>query len=93
MTRTTVYSWRLAPNLKLALEEVARHNQESVAEVLDRIVRESFSGSTSGDEEEEQRCLHSAAARYFGAIDGGDPDRAERARETLRERLAPTPLY
>lgn len=88
MPKTAVYSWRLSADLKLALEQAARRNQESVAVLLDRIVRERLASLTSGDEEAEQRRLRAAVASCIGTIDGGDPDRATRARETIRERLA-----
>ena len=88
MLKTAVYSWRLSADLKLALEEIARRNQESVAVLLDRIVREKLESLSSEDEEAEQRRLRAAVAKCIGTIDGGDPDRATKARETLRARLA-----
>ena len=87
MAKTAVYSWRLSPDLKLALEEAARDSRESVAELLEKILREWLARRSSRDDEEQQRRLHAAAAGYFGTVEGGDPDRATKAREILRERL------
>ncbi len=86
MAKTAVYSWRLSPDLKLALEEAARNNRESIAELLERIARESLAGSP--DDDEEQRRVHAAATKYVGTIDGGDPDRATNARQNLHTLLA-----
>ncbi|MCP4653997.1 MAG: hypothetical protein GY856_01125 [bacterium] len=88
MTKSAVYSWRLSPDLKLALEEAARESRESVGKLLEQISREWLARRSSRDDGEEQRHLHAAAAGYFGTVEGGDPDRAAKAREMLRERLA-----
>ncbi len=88
MSKTAVYSWRLQPELKSALTEAARQNQESIAELLERIAREWLTSAASPEDEEQQRRLHSEAAKFLGGIDGGDPDRASNARQLLRARLA-----
>ncbi len=88
MSKSAVYSWRLPPELKLALAEAARRNRESVASLLERIAQEWLARSSSPEEEEEQRLLHARAAAYAGAIEGDDPDRASNARQILRTRLA-----
>lgn len=87
MSKTEVYSWRLEPAIKEALEEAARERRASVAAVLDEIVDEWLSRRENGSDEEDQRCLHRAASRFVGAISGGDAHRAENARERVRERL------
>lgn len=87
MTKAAVYSWRLTPDLKSALEDAARREGESIAELLERICRDWLSRGSSGDGEEEQRRLHAEAAKHVGTIAGGDPDRSTRARETVRSRL------
>lgn len=87
MAKTDVYSWRVDPATKAALEEAARERRASVAAVLDEIVGEWLSRRENGTGAEEQRRLHEAASRYVGAITGGEPQRADSARERVRERL------
>ena len=88
MSKTAVYSWRLSPELKLALAEAARRNRESIAELLERIAREWLRRSSAPEDEEAQRRLHAEAAKYVGVIEGGDAERATNARELVRARLA-----
>jgi hypothetical protein len=38
-------------------------------------------------DEEEQRRLHAAAAKYMGSIAGGDPTRSANVSRLVRERL------
>ncbi len=88
MSKTAVYSWRLSAPLKRALEDAARESRESVAELLERIVREWLASSAVADDEQEQDRRQAAAARCFGKIRGNDPDRAAKASEAIRTRLA-----
>jgi hypothetical protein len=87
--KTAVYAWRVAPTLKRSLEEAARSERRSVAGLLDEIVSEHLRKAVgrSTSEIERQRELHAKAARFAGSIAGTRPDRAERAREILRERI------
>jgi hypothetical protein len=87
MAKTEVYSWRLDPATKVALEDAARKRRASVAAVLDEIVEDWMSRRSTGSDTEEQEALHQAASRYIGAIEGGDPHRAQASRQRLRERL------
>lgn len=88
MAKTDVYSWRVRPSTKEGLEQAARERGASVAAVLDEIVEDWLARRPAqGGEDEEQRRLHRAASRFVGMIEGGEPDRAERARELVRERL------
>lgn len=87
MAKTAVYSWRLTPDLKLALEEAARTEGKSVAQVLERIARDWLARTSPDGDDEEQRRLHAAAARHLGSIAGGDPGRSAGVRETVRARL------
>ncbi len=95
MNKTEVYSWRVDTNLKSALEQVARAEKTSVAQLLDSIVRDWLqeSSSLNGEDEQQQR-LHSAAQECFGTLSSGDPDLAtlakERVRQKIRERHART---
>ena len=88
--KSEVYSWRLSSTLKNALEETAREEQATVSSLLERIVTEWL-----GDhrlernlKDEGQQQLHTAAARTFGTIAGGNPNRSMRARETIRAKLS-----
>lgn len=87
MPKTDVYSWRLDPNTKAALEDAARERESTVAAVLDEIVGEWLLRHDDGDEAERQQRLHEAANRFVGAIASGDLQRAESSRERIRERL------
>ncbi len=87
MSKTAVYSWRLSPELKIALAEAARKNRQSIADLLERIAEEWLARASSPEDEKAQRRLHAEAARYFGTIDGGDPERATSARQRVRARL------
>jgi hypothetical protein len=90
MAKTEVYSWRLSPRLKTDLEEAARAEQKSLAELLDRIARDWLERleSHGEDDDERQRRVRRAASRSVGAIEGGNPDRAAHASAEIRSRLA-----
>jgi hypothetical protein len=87
MTKTEVYSWRLSPALKSRLEEAARSEEKSLAELLDSIARDWLTGSQSADGEAEQRTLHEAANRLAGSVELDDPDLSTRVRERVRAKL------
>ncbi len=88
MKKTEVYSWRIRPDLKNALEEAARAERMSLARLLDQIATQWLEQkSGSGGEEAIQQRLHRAAVKTFGSIHGGDPHRAEQARQRIRARL------
>jgi hypothetical protein len=87
--KTEVYTWRVSRALKTGLEEAARSEDLTVAQLLDEIVTEHLrSGSRRGrGEDDRQRRLHGLAAGFAGCIAGRDPRRAERVRELVRARL------
>jgi predicted transcriptional regulator len=86
--RTEVYSWRLSEELKSDLEREARLRKVPVSAVLETAVRDWLKNSDfTGSDDEAQRKLHAAADDCFGVLSGGDPRRAETARDVLRERL------
>lgn len=90
MNKTEVYSWRLSLAMKVALEEAAKRDRISIAKLLESVVDEWLSGSYKTDDsrdDEEQARRHKAAASFFGTFAGGDPERSENVRETLRTRL------
>ena len=86
--RTEVYSWRLSGELKSDLEREARLRKLPVSAVLETAVRDWLKeGDADSSEEETQRRLHRAAAECLGAFAGGNPRRAQTARDELRKRL------
>ena len=98
MNKTEVYSWRVDTNLKNALEQAARTEKTSVAQLLDSIVRNWLqeASSLNGEDEQQQR-LRSAAQQCFGTLSSGGPNLAtlakERVRRKIRERHARTRAY
>jgi hypothetical protein len=90
MQKTEVYSWRLTPRLKGELEEAARVEQKSMAELLEEIAREWLERfkDSNGDDTERQRILHEAVMKCAGTIHGNDPNRAENARALVRAQIA-----
>lgn len=89
MKRSEVYSWRLSPEVKAALEHEARRERTSVGRLLEGIAKEWLAarGADPGGDEEQAR-LHALAAKTFGAIAGHDPDRSTTVRAAVRRRLA-----
>ena len=88
--KTDVYSWRVSRARKAALEEAARAERTSVAELLNRATDELILSrrERAGDDEREQARLRRAAMRFVGACHGGDPNRSRQALERLRRKLA-----
>ena len=88
MKKSEVYSWRIAPEVKAALEHEARREGRSVAGLLDRIATEWLTARRRlTDTDGEQARLHGTAAKTFGALAGGNPDRSTTARAAVRGRL------
>jgi hypothetical protein len=90
MAKTEVYSWRVAPELKAALERAARRESISLADLLDRLATDwlSVERKLAPADEDEQSRLRASAAAVFGSIAGGDARRSEKARRAIRKRLA-----
>jgi hypothetical protein len=86
MAKNAVYSWRITPERKAELEDVARTRKRPLAELVDEAVVQWLRRQHSGQGDDEARLL-AAATRAFGRIAGGDRDRASLARERLRKRL------
>lgn len=89
MPKSEVYSWRLSPELRAALDLEAKRQGVSLATLLDRMADEWLRArrASSGTDVADQARRHAAAASAVGTIAGGDPRRAERARLAVRERL------
>lgn len=87
--KTEVYSWRLSSELKSELEREARLRKAPVSSVLELAIRNWLKKrAVSGDEDEEQRRLHEAAAKSVGALAGRHSRRSEAMRKLVRQRLA-----
>ena len=88
--RSEVYSWRLSRELKEDLEHAARREGVSLSRLLERIARDWLQSraAAAADDEAEQERIRARAMRFVGSIQGGDPDRAAKARERVREVLA-----
>lgn len=86
--KTEVYSWRVSPELKSDLEREARRRNISLAAALDLAVQQWLKlQQCDEDDLARQQKLHSAAAKCLGTLAGGNPRRAETAREAVRESL------
>lgn len=88
MKKTEVYSWRMNPSTRTAMENEARRERTTIAGLLDRITKE-WMDSKRGqpDEEAEQENLHARVRKTIGTISGSDPNRSERARSDIRRSL------
>jgi hypothetical protein len=89
VSKSEVYSWRVSPETKAALEDEARRRGVSLAELMETITQAWLESSSSRDpdDEAEQARLHAAARRVLGTIHGGDPHRSERVRATVQQRV------
>jgi len=86
--KTTVYSWRVTLERKAALEEMSRKRGRSVAELIDEAVNQWLAHEVANDgDEAAQQEMRQRATRAIGRIAGGDPRRAERASERVRQKL------
>jgi hypothetical protein len=87
--KTEVYSWRVSSEIKTGLEREARERKISISAALDLAAREWLHKSRMENErdEEEQRRLKKAAARWVGALASGDAQRSENASRSIRQRL------
>ena len=86
MAKSEVYSWRLDPDTKMALETEARRQGRSLAELLDHIAQQWLSDGTRKNDDEEQARINAAVAKCFGSISAG-PEFSENVREKVRKRV------
>src|SRR5688500_3140494 len=89
MAKTEVYSWRVASEVKEALEEASRERGVSMASIIEDAVTEYLVRPQAevGEEEEEQRRRWERIRPFIGSISGGEPDRASQVSQRVRERL------
>jgi hypothetical protein len=85
--KTEVYSWRLSADKKAELEGEARREGTSLSALLEDITTTWLTERRNGraDDEAEQAAIRKRAAAAIGSIRGGDPTRASRAGELVRE--------
>lgn len=87
MSKSEVYSWRVTPDLKQALEREARRSGKTVADLLDVMAIDWLAGRAP-DKLDATEKTRAEAMRWVGSISGRNPRRAERAKELVREKLA-----
>lgn len=89
MRKTEVYSWRVAFDLKRSLEEAAKAEKISLAQLLERIVLDWLAHRSQPDDREEalQKQLHQSAAQAFGTIHSGDPHRSKEVSQRMKSKL------
>jgi hypothetical protein len=87
--KTEVYSWRLSPHRKAALEAEARREGTSLAKLLEDITAswlEEQRKSRNGDEA-EQAAIRTRVMATVGTMRSGDPTLSTRTSEIVRERI------
>jgi uncharacterized coiled-coil protein SlyX len=89
VAKTETISWRIKPDIRMALEAEARLQGVTLAEMLDRIAKQwlEMRKQQSCADEAQQTRLHAEAAKWCGSISGGDPHGSEKVSETVRTRL------
>jgi hypothetical protein len=90
MKKTEVYSWRVSAELKGVLEEYARRERTSLAQLLEGIVTTWLKKENeTRDEEREQQRIREQAMTCVGSVAlGQGPYTAERVRERVRRKVA-----
>ena len=88
--KTEIYTWRVSPEVKSALEMEARREKVSVAALLDQVTRQWLQDRRAKlvDDAAGQAKLQAQAAKSIGKIAGKNPHRAESVRVLIREDLA-----
>lgn len=87
--KTEVYSWRLSAERKAELEDAARSEGTSVSALLERVTGDWLAKHRNGHRDDaKQAALRKRVMATVGTIRGGDPTRAERAGELVREIIA-----
>src|SRR5438093_11825826 len=87
MTKTEVYSWRISPATKAAIENEARREKTTVAALLDRIAKEWIESRRGQTDDAGRERLHAAVEKTIRAISGHNLERSERVRHSGPHRL------
>ncbi|MEL7054671.1 MAG: hypothetical protein AAGM45_23215, partial [Cyanobacteria bacterium J06588_5] len=90
MKKTEVYSWRVAVELKRSLEEAARAEKLSLAQLLERIVLAWLARRAEPDETEAdiQQQLHQLAAQSFGSVQSGNPSLSREVSQRMKSKMS-----
>lgn len=86
MAKTVVYSWRLDPALKRALDDAAKHEARPLSELLEDAARLLLDTLGQGPEQEEK--ARAAAKLAIGSIKSGQRNRSTSVRELVRAKLS-----
>ena len=88
--KTEVYSWRVSSRRKSELEEEARRNGTSLAELLEQISGAwlDMQRASRTDEEREQQRIRIAASAAIGSFASGERHRSRNVSRLVLERLA-----
>ena len=85
--KSEVYSWRIDPALRRALEDEARRLGASLAEVLDTIAAAWLAEQRGADAAAEQARLHAAAGKWIGSARAAPRARSTDVPRAVRKRL------
>ncbi|MEO1388302.1 MAG: DUF4325 domain-containing protein [Cyanobacteria bacterium J06634_6] len=90
MKKTEVYSWRVAVELKRSLEEAARAEKLSLAQLLERIGLAWLARRAEPDETEAdiQQQLHQLAAQSFGSVQSGNPSLSREVSQRMKSKMS-----
>ena len=83
--KSEVYSWRLTPDMKARLESEARRSGKSLAEVLEQISADWLDARAGSYDDKMEAAMRKRIMATVGKIRGGDPQRASRSKELVRE--------
>lgn len=86
MAKTEVYSWRVDPAVKMDLEQEARRQKISLAELMDRMARSYLEGLQRDDDDREQERIGKEVMKYVGSI-SVEPDVSQNVGEKVRARV------
>ena len=89
MPKSEVYSWRVDADLKNELDQQARLQGTTLANVLNMLAQRWLDErkKQNAENEAEQKRLHEIAAKFAGCISGGDPHASRNVSEIVRKRV------
>lgn len=86
--KSEVYSWRLSPELKMRLEEAARHRNRALSALLEQIANEWLDAHGAASDAAEQQRMRAALMACAGTLEGdGTSATNERVREVMGQYL------
>ncbi|HSR54257.1 MAG TPA: hypothetical protein VLV83_25815 [Acidobacteriota bacterium] len=88
MAKSEVYSWRMEPELKMALEEEARKDGVSLSVLLDQIAEEWLMERVEGgDAHDSQEAIRERVRAVVGTFRSGDPHFSQNVSQKVGEML------